>query len=178
MRFFPTNGWFTRLLGNLVDQLPRCHNAVRSRVSLLHWHCFTVWLQSYIQQNRCAWGVIMHQWHCCRERENGSYFTYTCYVFSPLQILTTTASNSSNIARTKVQAGRDNDTLAVRSLASASAGNYYFPRPNRCAHVRARWRDDSDAEATAHTDSLSVPLCDSLSPYCALVSLHDYAVPH
>ena len=99
---------------NKVIQLTNCPDAISAHNSLLHWHCFTVWLQSYIQQNRCAWGVIMHQWHCCRERENGSYFTYTCYVFSPLQILTTTASNSNNIARTKVQAGRDNDTLAVR----------------------------------------------------------------
>ena len=48
------------------------------------------------------------------------------------------------------------------SQASASAGNYYFPR-----RVRLRSRAcalERRAEATAHTDGLSVPLCDSLSP--------------
>ena len=101
-------------------------------------------------------------------------------MFSPLQILTTTATNSSNIARTKVQAGQDNDYGGRNKVATRVSGErerrkFLFPAPRKAkslrAHVHARWRDDSDAEATAHTGGLSVPLCDSRSPYYALVSM-------
>ena len=70
-------------------------------------------------------------------------------MFSPSQILTTTASNSSNIARTKVQAGR----VAVRwprVLASL------VPRPllARCG-LCSRMRDLSDIPCT--NDLVSFP---------------------
>ena len=98
-------------------------------------------------------------------------------MFSPLQILTTTATNSSNIARTKVQAGQDNDYGGHNKVATRVSGErerrkLLFPAPRKAALAHVHWRD---AEATAHTGGLSVPLCDSLSPY---YRIGKYAVPH
>ena len=156
------------------------------------------WLQSYIQQNSCAWGIIMHliyQWHCCRERENGSYLaTYvTCYELMcshRCRYLLPQPPTAATLREPKCRQDRTMTTVAVirwprvsqsvvsLSLTSLSLyqlccgererknpGNYYFPRRVRLRSLTCA----GETRRPRHTLAVFLFLC--VIPFLLTIAL-------